>query len=283
MYYHIIFDYLTQSKVLLSIAYVAIIICLRWLIVFILKRKPTNEDHFPKRLINSANKIATFTITLGIILIWLSELRFLALSVAAFVVALVMATREYIQCLLGAVYIATTRAFSIGDWIKVGDHYGEVVRSDWLSTALLEIEVSNKSYEYTGETLILPNNKFLISSVTNLNFIKRYVAHSFIITREPESVNFVQLKEAILLKANEYCLPFKDVAERYNNLLQHRLGISIFGPEASVRLSTSELGKNQITITIFCPTHEALNIEQKLIDDFMLLWYQIVESTKTKS
>ncbi|WP_165905120.1 mechanosensitive ion channel domain-containing protein [Parashewanella curva] len=248
-----------------------------------MKRKPTNEDHFPKRLINSANKIATFTITLGIILIWLSELRFLALSVAAFVVALVMATREYIQCLLGAVYIATTRAFSIGDWIKVGDHYGEVVRSDWLSTALLEIEVSNKSYEYTGETLILPNNKFLISSVTNLNFIKRYVAHSFIITREPESVNFVQLKEAILLKANEYCLPFKDVAERYNNLLQHRLGISIFGPEASVRLSTSELGKNQITITIFCPTHEALNIEQKLIDDFMLLWYQIVESTKTKS
>ncbi len=267
------FEYFLQSKSLLSFGCILIILLSRWLIVFFLRRKPAHEDHLPKRLINTVNKIATLIMVFGLILIWLSELRFIALSVAAFIVALVMATREYIQCLLGAIYIAAVRAFNIGDWIKIGDHYGEVVRSDWLSTILLEIEVSNKSYEYTGETLVIPNNKFLANMTSNLNFMKRYIAHSFTITREPEYVNLVELKKQILKRANEYCLPFKDVAERYNSLIESRLGIAIFGPEASVRLSTTDMAKNQITITIFCPTHEALKIEQQLTDDFMTLWY----------
>ncbi len=96
----------------------------------------------------------------------------------------------------------------------------------------------------------------------------------FLLVREPEAVDVCAARSFILEKANQYCQPFQEVAARYNVLIEKRLGVHISGPEGTVRVTTNDLGKNVFTITLFCPTGEALDIEQKLTGDFMSWWYQ---------
>ena len=260
--------------------FVAIMLGIRWIIVWHLRRLPADEQELSRRWSNSVKNSTNFLILLGLIVIWLSELRFLALSIATFVVALVIATREFIQCFLGSLYLASTRTFSVGDWIKVGANYGEVVRSDWLSTTLLEVDIESMSYGYTGKTLIIPNNQFVVNSIQNLNFMRRYVVHSFAIVRDAEPVNVFLAKEAILEKIKTYSESFEAVAQRYNYVVEKRLGVSLPGPEASIRITTNHLGKNVFTITIFCPTTDVVRIEQKLSEDFMQFWYSEVDRLK---
>lgn len=269
--------FFTDNKLIASVLLIAVALILRSLVIHMLRNRPVTDGEVLKRWINTVNNVTQLLTVLGLIAIWLSELRYFALSIAAFVVALVIATREFIQCILGALYIASTRQFSVGDWIKVNNSAGEVVSSDWLSTTLLEVDIEGQSYEYTGKTLFIPNNLFVTNSVVNLNFMRRYVAHTFAITREADAVNVCEAKQFILQKANEYCAGFHEVAERYNGLIEKRLGVNISGPEASVRISSNNLAKNIFTITVFCPTPEAVTIEQQLTEDFLNFWYQSLQ------
>lgn len=267
-------ELVVEYKLIASLLMIVVALLVRWLVVRYLLKMPADEQELPKRWINSVKNASNFIIAIGLIVIWLSELRFVALSIATFVVALVIATREFIQCVLGSIYQTSTRMFAIGDWIKVGPNYGEVVRSDWLSTTLLEIDIESKSYGYTGRSLLIPNNQFVVANFQNLNFMRRYVSHSFSIIRDADAINVFQFREMILEKVKEYCSPFEEVAQRYNVLIEKRLGITLAGPAASVRIITTNLGKNEFAVTLFCPTQEAVGIEQRLIEDFMGAWYR---------
>ena len=266
-------ELITGNKLIASLLLILIAAVIQWLVVHHLRKMPSHDDDLPRRWMNTARNAVTTMVVIGLIIIWLSELRFVALSIATFTVALIIATREFIQCFLGALYQASARAFTIGDWIKVGHNYGEVVSSDWLTTKLLEIDMETMSYSYTGKTLIIPNNQFVTNPIANLNFMRRYVMHSFSIVRNEEPVNVFQVKEMILKRAQNYSEPHEEVAQRYNHLLEKRLGIKLPGPESIVRMSTTDLGRNKFTITVFCPTEEAVKIEQKLTEDFMEFWY----------
>ncbi|MDX1302059.1 mechanosensitive ion channel family protein [Photobacterium sp.] len=275
-------DFISENKLIASIVLVVIVWSARWLIVRHLSQRPSGEDELPRRWINSIKNATNLLIAIGLIIIWLSELRFVALSIAAFAVALVVATREFIQCFLGSLYQASNRTFVVGDWIRVGSNNGEVVRSDWFSTVLLEIDLETMTYGYTGRTLIIPNNQFISNTIQNLNFMRRYVAHSFAIVRDADPVNFFDARDFILERAKEYCMPFQDVAHRYSVLIDKRLGVNLSGSEASVRITSTNLGKNMLTVTVFCPTKEAVNIEQRITADFMAFWYAEVEKIKAQ-
>jgi hypothetical protein len=94
------------------------------------------------------------------------------------------------------------------------------------------------------------------------------------------SVNPFDFIDELQDKAHEYCDDFKDVAIRYNQLIESRLDVSIAGPEPHIQIATSELGDTQVFFTIFCPTEKALEIEQKLTADFMKLWFDRKASEK---
>lgn len=271
-----------EYKALATAAFLFIALLLRWVSVKCLLKMPTKESGSNRRWINLVRNLITTAIVIGLIVIWLSELRFAALSIATFMVALIIATREFIQCFLGAVYQASSRIFTIGDWIKVQGQYGEVASSDWLTTKLLEIDIESGSYGYTGRTLIIPNNQFVTGAVQNLNYMRRYVNHTFSIVRDADHVNLIPIKTMIRDKAREYCQPFEEVARRYNTMLETRMGVTLSGPDVSVTVTTTNLGKNQFNITIFCPTHEAAGIEEKLTDEVLEYWYKEMEKRKDK-
>lgn len=274
-------DLLTEHKSIASIAVVIIIYGLRWLAIRYFRKLPPSEDNTPQRWINATKNTSLFLMVIALAIIWLSELRFVALSIATFAVALVIATRDFIQCLLGSLYQAITRSFVAGDWIQIGNRAGEVISSDWLCTVLLEVDIESPSYDFTGKTLIIPNSQLMGTQVCNLNFMRRYVVHSFSIVRDDEHINLFDFKEALLSKAVEYCQPFQETGERYSGMIKNRLGLDI-SSNVSVRISTTNLGKNQFDLSMFCPREQAIAIEQKLMQDFLELWYAAQRDAKIK-
>lgn len=257
-----------NNKFLATFIIIALSLFFKKLAVRIIKIKSKNNKRLIINLINNAFTISMIVIVFNI---WSDEIQKFAFSITAFIVAIVLATREFIQCFIGFVYILSSRPFRVGDWIQVGNNVGEVHSTDWAKLTLLEID--KDSYQYTGKTLYLPNSQLITSTIINLNFHKRYAVHYFTIVRNG-NINPFEFINELYDKAHLYCKDFEDVAIRYNQLIENRLDIKIAGPEPHIQIATSELGDIQVFFTIFCPTESAMEIEQKLTADFMRLWFQ---------
>lgn len=263
-----IFQSLIVNKIVLTISLILFVMLSKFFLVKLINKKEKQN----KRLkINMLGNAITVFILIGVFNIWAVEFQKFAISIAAFTVAIVIATREFIQCFIGFVYITSSRPFRIGDWIQVGEDYGEVHSTDWAKLTLLEVDID--AYEYTGKTLYLPNSKLITSSIKNLNFLKRYAMHHFTITRDA-TVNPFAFLDELYAKAYEYCADFNDVAIRYNQIIENRLDVNIAGPDPKIQVATSEIGDTQVLFTIFCPTERAMAIEQSLTADFMEFWFE---------
>tara|TARA_R110001583_G_scaffold27796_4_gene99098 strand:- start:23730 stop:24584 length:855 start_codon:yes stop_codon:yes gene_type:complete len=261
-------EFVFNNKFIVTFLLIFISFMVKQLILKIIKRKSQQNKRLQINMVNNVFTILTIVILFNL---WSEEIQKFAFSIAAFIVAIVLATREFIQCFIGFIYILSSRPFRIGDWVQVGKYVGEVHSTDWAKLTLLE--VNKDDYEYTGKTLYLPNSQLITSVIKNLNFLKRYAMHHFTIVRDA-SVNPFEFLDVLHEKANLYCDDFKDVAIRYNQLIENRLDISIAGPEPHIQVATSELGDTQVFFTIFCPTESAMEIEQKLTADFMHLWFE---------
>ncbi len=271
-----IYQLIAEHKLLSTIAFLILIYAFKLNLVKFIRMRSKEKGQDRRYLINIIRNFINLTVVVCLFIYWSEELQKFALSVAAFVVAIVIATREFIQCIIGFIYIAAARPFQIGDWIQVGSYSGEVTETDWAKLTLLEVDV--QTYSHTGKTLYLPNNMLISTTIKNLNFMKRYATHTFTITRD-QSVNLFAFREELLERATEHCQGFYDVANRYNMLIEKRLDVTISGPAPSISISTSDLGRNVTIVTIFCPSEQALELEQKITEDFMELWY--IEKAKT--
>ncbi|AOS97923.1 Mechanosensitive ion channel [Microbulbifer aggregans] len=266
-------EQLFENKLLLSALMIVSIILLRILLSLLFARFTRWSKQDRRRRINTVHNFSNLVIVIGLVAIWVSELREFALSIAAFSVAIVLALRELVQSLVAKLYQANMRSFQVGDWVMVGEHFGEVIDSDWLSTTLLEIDPHGLGSGYTGITLYIPNNVFFSKPVKNFNFMRRYIEHSFSITRENKGGNPFAAKEFLLERIREHSEAFHDVAVRYCQMIEHRTGVELVGTEAKISFTTNELGHDVVTITLFCPREEAHEIEQRVTEDFYNFWY----------
>lgn len=257
-----------EYKLLTSIVMILILYPIKHYLALFLKiwAKKNNKDH--RYIINTMKNLANLVLLIAMFLLWGHELQKFALSIAAFIVAIVIATREYIQCFIGFLYVTSTSPFRVGDWVQTGTHCGEVTSTDWAKLTMLEID--QNSYSYTGRTLFIPNNQLITLPIKNLNFLKRYVCHSFTITMENDYDPYVH-KSLLLEKAQKYCEDFHSVAERYNAMIERSLDVTLPGPEPSVTISTTDLGRIKTCFSIFCPTEKAMEIEEQLTADFFYL------------
>lgn len=236
-----------------------------------MRRRAKKKKQDKRYLVSHIKNLINFSLVIFLLSFWAHEIQNFALSIAAFAVAIVLATREFIQCIIGFFYLMSTRPFRIGDWIQVGEYTGEVSSTDWIKSTLLEVDL--RHYQFTGKTLFIPNNKLITSPIKNLNFLKRYVTHQFTITRD-EDVNPYIFIDILKQKAKQQCEDFYDVASRYNQTIERRLDVKIQGPEPQIEITTSDIGHTQILCSIFCPTDKALDVEQRIRKDFMEMWFE---------
>lgn len=264
-------DLFLEYKLLTSVSIILLSYLVKYYSLVWLKYRARKKSTDTRYLINSAKNLINLVTLVLVFYLWSSELQKFAFSIAAFVVAIVLATREYILCFIGFLYVTSTSPFRVGDWVQTGDYCGEVTTTDWAKLTLLEIDP--KTYVYTGKTLFIPNNQLITQPIVNLNFLKRYVSHSFTLTMENTYNPYIN-QPALLAKAVEYCSDFQSVAERYNSMIESRLDVNLPGPEPSITISTTKEGRVQTSFVIFCPTEKAVDIEEQLTKDFFALIHQ---------
>lgn len=252
-----------SEKWVISFFLVAAIIAARLLLIRLVRGKSEIISESQRRGISAIKNLSWLLILAMLFVVWFSEIRSLALSIAAVAIALVIATKELILCVSGALLKTTAGTFNVGDWVEIGEVRGEVIEYNLFSTTIQEIEPGNR-YDFTGKTIVLPNSLFLTTHVKNLNFMKRYVFHRFLVTTSG-NIPASAMQGMILRRLDKYSEHFIEVARRYNNMLRSRAGIDLPCPEPQVRFATTREARTEITVTLFCPTNEALDIEQRVV------------------
>ncbi|MCI5064735.1 hypothetical protein MRY87_03305, partial [bacterium] len=111
------------ANVLKSLCLVVLLIALRVGANIALDKRIASSDLRLRWRIQIRN--ASFVLFfIGLIAIWGTELRTLALSLVAVAVAQIIATKEKIMCLMGSVFNAKSGSLSIGDRIILGEYRG---------------------------------------------------------------------------------------------------------------------------------------------------------------
>ncbi len=266
---------LLMHRGMLTIALVLCALLLRVLIIRRIRRTKTILTSAERRGMSRVHMTAVMFILITVLVLWLPQIQHFILSITAIAVAIVIATKELSLCLLGAFVIRTSRAFSIGDWISVQPHFGEVIERNFMTTTIQEIE--RRNFTYTGRTAVLPNSLFLSNAVLNQNFLRRYQFHSFTITIEPDAFP-IDAEEKLQQRIETLTSHFIETAQRYNKMLEQRTGIDIPDAKPMVEFSTNEAAKLVTTLSVFCPTEEITALEKAMMKEFFD-WYRVNRQT----
>ena len=140
----------SATKLITSLIVILAVIVVRTVLVRVVVKA---EHQFPearRRWIVNIRNASIFILFVTLLWIWNEPLRTLVVSFIALAVALVIATKELILCLSGAIVRAASKSYGIGDRIEIVGKRGDVVDQDLFTTTLLEIGPGNASHQYTG-------------------------------------------------------------------------------------------------------------------------------------
>ncbi|MBY5979578.1 mechanosensitive ion channel family protein [Ferrimonas balearica] len=263
-----VMTFLLENKLLLSALLVFFILLIRRLVLSRIRGDAMFLSEDQRKWISLTKNGAFSILVLSIFLVWKSEISEFALSVTAIAVAVVVASKEIILCFTGSIQRASSRSFRIGDWIEVGKISGEVIEHNLMATVIQEIDLYHGQYHFTGKTITLPNSMFFTYPVKNLNFMKRYVYHSFSII-VPGFNNLYPLLPDLIQKIEHHCEEFIDVARRYNGVIEKHAGVDLPGPDPHIHINSGATGEQIVHVMLFCPTEQATHLEQHIRSDFM--------------
>lgn len=227
-----------------------------------LSRREDVEADRQRRILSNLRNALGLIVVIGLVLIWAPALRTFALSLTAFAVAIIIATKELILCISGSILKAGSGSMRVGDWIEVNALRGEVVDQTLLSTTIQELGKESYAFEFTGRTIVIPNSVFLAAPVTNERLHKRFVFHSFGMVCEA-GLDLEGVCTALVSSIESDMADQMEVARRYVSMMEKRAGIGLREPEVQIKLTTTNEGKARITVTAFVPTGEATRIEQR--------------------
>jgi small-conductance mechanosensitive channel len=229
-----------------------------------LRRDNEFLSDYRRRLLSNLRNGLVFVVLVGMVLIWAPSLRSFALSLTAFAVAFIVATKELILCLSGAFLRAISTSFRVGQWVEVQSIRGEVIDISLLTFTLQEVYADGRLHEFTGRTVTFPNSVLLSAVVKNENFYNRYVFHRFQLTMEVK-VDPGPVMESVRESLLRDMEPHLEVAKRYNSVIERKASLDIMGVDPILRLESRSDGRVLLEVTAFLPTHEVLPIEQNAV------------------
>ncbi|OSM04859.1 mechanosensitive ion channel family protein [Magnetofaba australis] len=218
-----------------------------------------------RKLITNVKNAIFFLGLFALLLVWAPSLRTFALSLTAFVVAIVVATKELILCITGAIVRTTADAFSVGDWIEVGGQFGEVIDQNLMAVTIQELHAEGPIYTFTGRTVVIPNSQFLTSSVRNSQFHKRFVFHTFFLICDVD-IDHQPVEKAVTTSLKKSMHDQIDLANRYLSMIERRAGLDLLNADPYHRITMMPDGRMKLTFTAFLPTAKAIEFEQAAVD-----------------
>lgn len=260
---------LSLGSIVTSILLISAIAIVRGMLIRYIRKDSEVIDKEQRKWIIRIKNTSVILIVFGLFMIWAPQLHTFAISIAAFAVALVVATKEMILCLTGAVMRATSQPFKPGEWVTIDGVTGEVVDLDLFSFSLQEVDMAGKTYQFTGRTIIVPNSKLFTGNVENANFYKNYIYEDVHVTVQFTDLDPEAALESLKAIAEKYFAPFRKEAVSFNRKVRRRAGIDIAAAEPSFDLTTSDLGHYKYHVRLFLPTPIAANVGYQVSRDFL--------------
>ena len=259
-----IIDKLAGNESVGSLILILAAIALRIVAGRFLLSKPGGDIDQRRRILSNIKNGLFVLVVIGLFFIWAPALRTFALSLTAFAVAIILATKELILCFSGAVLKMASGSMRVGSWIEIAGLRGEVIDQNLMSTTIQELGSGTEAYEFTGKTIVLPNSLFLAAPVKNERFFKRYVIHSFSVVLDG-ATDPAPVIDTLTQTIKDEMKDVEEVTRRYHALVESRAGIDIAGLEPEHRLTMTNEGRVKVTMTCFLPTRAALAIERRAL------------------
>ncbi len=273
--------FLSAGSLFTSLLLIITAIIARGFLIRYVRRDTEILDKEQRRWIIRIKNSSAVIILIGLILIWAPQLHTFAISIAAFAVALVVATKEMILCLVGAVMRATSQPFKVGEWITVDGVTGEVIDLDAFAFRLQEVDMEGKTYQFTGRTITIPNSKLFTANVENSNFFKAYIFEDVRVAVQYSDIDPAAAMDALHEIAERHFAPYREDSTTFNRKIRRRAGIDIGPAEPVFDLTTSELGHYQFHARFFLPTGIAATVGSDVSKDFLAHIHKMRLTSKT--
>lgn len=267
-------------ELITSFLFFGLVVLLRYLLVRMVRRDQEILTKEQRRWIMQIKSGTFILLAAGLVMIWAPQLHTFALSLAAFAVALVVATKEMILCLMGSLLRVSARTYKVGDWITLDGIMGEVMDIDAFSTRVEEIDP--KSSQFTGKKVIIPNSKLFTSQVENKNFAKNYTFQDISLAVQSTDLGPSELFEHFQSVVNRHMEPLLDEAEKFTLRVARKAGIDFKNSGPSFGLRTTDLGHYIFMAKIFIPTRESEKIILSITKDFLDITYRLRQSARDR-
>ena len=257
-----------QFGAISSVILIVTVLVVKKLLLRTVLRLDSQQPDVRRRWVVNIRNASLIGLLLGLIMIWAQPLHTLAVSFIALAVAGVIATKELILCVSGAVVRAVSKSYSVGDRIEIAGKRGDVVDQNLFTTTLLEIGPGQASHQYTGRAIIIPNSLLLNTPLINETFTHDYVLHVFCIPLH--ATDSWQRAEQILLEAAQIeCSPFLDQARLYMKNIESQHGLDSPTVAPRVTLQIPEPGKINLLLRIPAPSRRKGRLEQAILRRYL--------------
>jgi small-conductance mechanosensitive channel len=204
-------------------------------------------------------------VVLILLLAWGSDLKSLAVSVAALGAAAVLAMREVIVCALGGVYRVLTSAYEVGDIIEVtvgSELVGEVVDIDLMHTELIE---RTRAGHATTTRLRFPNSVLLTTAVRKQGGPGELGVRTLRIPVKPDAMDLARAEAALMSAAAHVCEPFADEAEL--QLARRREDELVGLPSHRLRVALVAEKPDEVALVLRypCPAGQHVALEREIL------------------
>jgi small-conductance mechanosensitive channel len=265
---NLIFENLTLNKVVLSIFLVIFILMIRLAVARALNNAAKMPIERRRRYFVNLNSVISFLILFSVFLIWNDEIRSLALSLAAILVAFIIASKEFILNFMGGIFKLTQKSFHLGDRIEIEGIRGDVIDRSLFSTTILEIGPGHETHQLTGRSINIPNSIFLTKSLTNESYLKNYVLHTFKIPLKTNS-NWQEREVLLIGICEDHCGDYFEEAQKHFDKIQKNSHLEV--PILKPRIHINFVGPDQIDliVRITAPAAKKGRIEQRILKDYL--------------
>jgi small-conductance mechanosensitive channel len=208
---------------------------------------------------------AVVMIFAGMGLIWATEIQTMALSLTAIAVAIVIATKEMLLCVMGAILRASAGSFTVGDRIEIDGRRGDVIDHGLFATTIIEVGAGHR---WTGRALTVPNSVMLTSTVINETYSHAYVLHLIAVPIDAD-VDIDEAEKVLVEVGKESCEPyFEDASESLIRGTRAR-GLEPPQTEPHVIVEVPGPSRRTLMLRIPVPVRDKGDIEQVILRRFL--------------
>lgn len=267
----LIFETPFLTRLLSTVVLIAVVLGVRSIIVRRISALDAMDTTARRRWIVTARNTTILVILAIVVVIWLEQLRAIAATVVVIAAAIVIATKEFLLNLLGYIYQSSSKFIAVGDRIEIDGIRGDVIDQGMLGTTLMEIGSGEKTNQYTGLTVHVPNSRYLAAAIKNeTRMWGEYVFH--LVTVPLSSLDeWETAEQALLESANAVCGPYLETARRYMTSVAHHQSLTKPNVAPRVNIQLTAPGRLNLILRIPVPTRQRGRLEHEVTRRYLTI------------